>query len=323
MIDFGNFYQLIAKNNLQHWLNCLPAQLQEWQKAALHGNFKPWVKTLENLPEISPTQLDLKNGVIAERDPPLSEGEKICLTNILRVFMPWRKGPFSLYSVNIDTEWRSDWKWDRVLPHISPLTGRTILDVGCGSGYHLWRMVGEGAELAVGIDPTQLFLCQFEAVRKLLGNDQRAHLLPLGIEQLPALAAFDTVFSMGVLYHRRSPLDHLWQLKNQLVSEGELVLESLVVEGDEHTCLIPGERYAQMRNVYFIPSAKMLKIWLEKCGFVDVKIVDQAVTTTEEQHRTDWMKTESLSDFLDPADNSKTIEGYPAPLRAVLIARKP
>ncbi|WP_323837075.1 tRNA 5-methoxyuridine(34)/uridine 5-oxyacetic acid(34) synthase CmoB [Photorhabdus africana] len=323
MIDFGNFYQLIAKNNLQHWLNCLPAQLQAWQKAALHGNFKSWVKTLENLPEISPTQLDLKNGVIAECDPPLSAGEKICLTNILRIFMPWRKGPFSLYGVNIDTEWRSDWKWDRVLPHISPLTGRTILDVGCGSGYHLWRMVGEGAELAVGIDPTQLFLCQFEAVRKLLGNDQRAHLLPLGIEQLPALAAFDTVFSMGVLYHRRSPLDHLWQLKNQLISDGELVLESLVVEGDEHTCLIPGERYAQMRNVYFIPSAKMLKIWLEKCGFVDVKIVDQAVTATEEQRRTDWMKTESLSDFLDPTDSSKTIEGYPAPLRAVLIARKP
>ncbi|ERT10501.1 tRNA 5-methoxyuridine(34)/uridine 5-oxyacetic acid(34) synthase CmoB [Photorhabdus temperata] len=323
MIDFGNFYQLIAKNNLQHWLHCLPAQLDEWQKAALHSSLKSWVKTLENLPEISPTKLDLKNGVIAERDPPLSAGEKVCITNILRVFMPWRKGPFSLYGVNIDTEWRSDWKWDRVLPHISPLAGRTILDVGCGSGYHLWRMVGEGAELAVGIDPTQLFLCQFEAVRKLLGSDQHAHLLPLGIEQLPALAAFDTVFSMGVLYHRRSPLDHLWQLKNQLVSDGELVLESLVVEGDEYTCLIPGERYAQMRNVYFIPSAKMLKVWLEKCGFVDVRIVDHAVTTTEEQRRTDWMKTESLSDFLDPGDNGKTIEGYPAPLRAVLIARKP
>ncbi len=51
----------------------------------------------------------------------------------------------------------------------------------------MWRMIGAGAHLAVGIDPTQLFLCQFEAVRKLLGNDQRAHLLPLGIEQLPAL----------------------------------------------------------------------------------------------------------------------------------------
>ncbi|CDG21473.1 tRNA (mo5U34)-methyltransferase [Xenorhabdus poinarii G6] len=323
MIDFGNFYQLIAKNHLSHWLDCLPAQLSDWQKNALHGQFSSWVNILENLPEIHPNQLDLKNGVIANHEPELSNGEKARIQNILKLFMPWRKGPFSLYGVEIDTEWRSDWKWDRVLPHISPLAGRTVLDVGCGSGYHMWRMVGEGADLVVGIDPTQLFLCQFEAVRKLLGNDQRAHLLPLGIEQLPKLSAFDTVFSMGVLYHRRSPLDHLWQLKNQLVSDGELVLESLVIEGDEHQCLIPGERYAQMRNVYFIPSAKMLKVWLEKCGFVDVRIVVHTVTTPDEQRQTAWMKTESLIDFLDPNDHRKTVEGYPAPLRAVLIARKP
>ncbi|MDR0218637.1 MAG: tRNA 5-methoxyuridine(34)/uridine 5-oxyacetic acid(34) synthase CmoB [Enterobacteriaceae bacterium] len=323
MIDFGNFYQLIAKNHLSHWLNCLPSQLAEWQKASLHGQFGSWVKSLENLPEIAPAHVDLKNGVIATHEPELPDGEKTRIHNILKTLMPWRKGPFSLYGVDVETEWRSNWKWDRVLPHLSPLNGKTVLDVGCGSGYHMWRMLGEGAEFVVGIDPTQLFLCQFEAVRKLLGNDQRAHLLPLGIEQLPELKAFDTVFSMGVLYHRRSPLDHLWQLKNQLVSGGELVLESLVIEGDENHCLIPGERYAQMRNVYFIPSAAMLKIWLEKCGFVDVRIVDHSITTTEEQRRTEWMKTESLANFLDPADQSKTIEGYPAPLRAVLVARKP
>ena len=184
-------------------------------------------------------------------------------------------------------------------------------------------MAGEGAELVVGVDPTQLFLCQFEAVRKLLGNDQRVHLLPLGIQELPALQAFDTVFSMGVLYHRRSPLDHLWQLKDQLVSGGELVLESIVVEGDEHQCLIPGERYAQMSNVYFIPSAKMLAVWLEKCGFINIRIVDESVTTTEEQRRTEWMINESLADFLNPDDPSLTVEGYPAPRRAVLIAEKP
>ncbi|AYA40311.1 tRNA 5-methoxyuridine(34)/uridine 5-oxyacetic acid(34) synthase CmoB [Xenorhabdus nematophila] len=323
MIDFGNFYQLIAKNHLNHWLECLPAQLNHWQRTSLHGQFSSWLKVLEKLPAIQPTQLDLKNGVIAAHEPELADGEKACIHNILKIFMPWRKGPFSLYGIDIDTEWRSDWKWDRVLPHISSLEGKTILDVGCGSGYHMWRMVGEGAQLVVGIDPTQLFLCQFEAVRKLLGNDQRAHLLPLSIEQLPELHAFDTVFSMGVLYHRRSPLDHLWQLKNQLVSGGELVLESLVIEGDEYQCLIPGERYAQMRNVYFIPSAKMLKTWLEKCGFEDVRIVDQTPTTLDEQRKTGWMKTESLADFLDPSDQCKTIEGYPAPLRAILIARKP
>ena len=323
MIEFGDFYQQIAKSPLAHWLETLPAQIATWQRGALHGQFKQWTNAVEFLPEMQPYRLDLLHSVTAESETPLSPGQIKRIDTLLRNLMPWRKGPFSLYGVDIDTEWRSDWKWERVLPHLSDLSGRTILDVGCGSGYHLWRMIGAGAHLAVGIDPTQLFLCQFEAVRKLLGGDQRAHLLPLGIEQLPALNAFDTVFSMGVLYHRRSPLEHLWQLKDQLVSEGELVLETLVVEGDERTVLIPGDRYAQMRNVYFIPSALALKNWLEKCGFVDVRIVDVCQTTTEEQRRTDWMITESLAEFLDPNDPSKTVEGYPAALRAVLIAKKP
>ncbi|WP_342324897.1 tRNA 5-methoxyuridine(34)/uridine 5-oxyacetic acid(34) synthase CmoB [Kosakonia sp. BYX6] len=323
MIEFGRFYQQIATGTLAHWLETLPAQISAWQRETLHGQFKQWNNAVEFLPTLAPATLDLLHSVTAQSAEPLSAGQLKGMETLLRNLMPWRKGPFSLYGIDIDTEWRSDWKWERVLPHLSDLTGRTILDVGCGSGYHLWRMIGAGAQLAVGIDPTQLFLCQFEAVRKLLGDDRRAHLLPLGIEQLPALNAFDTVFSMGVLYHRRSPLEHLWQLKDQLVKEGELVLETLVIEGDENAVLVPGDRYAQMRNVYFIPSALALKNWLEKCGFVDVRIADMSVTTSDEQRRTSWMVTESLADFLDPADNSKTVEGYPAPLRAVLIARKP
>ncbi|KKF35783.1 tRNA 5-methoxyuridine(34)/uridine 5-oxyacetic acid(34) synthase CmoB [Erwinia tracheiphila] len=322
MMDFGNFYQLIAKGPLAYWLEILPAQLAAWQREQLHGHFKNWDRAVEYLPLMQPETLDLLHSVSAESSQ-LSERQRDGIEKLLRNLMPWRKGPYSLYGVHIDTEWRSDWKWERVLPHISPLAGRTILDVGCGSGYHMWRMIGAGAHLAVGIDPMQLFLCQFEAVRKLLGNDQRAHLLPLGIEQLPELKVFDTVFSMGVLYHRRSPFDHLLQLRNQLVSGGELVLETLVVEGDERAVLVPGERYAQMRNVWFIPSTAALKSWLEKCGFVDVRIADYSLTSTEEQRRTSWMASESLAEFLDPQDNSKTVEGYPAPLRAVLVARKP
>ncbi|MGK9173051.1 tRNA 5-methoxyuridine(34)/uridine 5-oxyacetic acid(34) synthase CmoB [Yokenella regensburgei] len=323
MITFERFYQQIAVSPLSHWLETLPAQIASWQRESVHGQVKQWTSAINYLPERKPHHLDLLNGVIASSEAPLSAGELTRIETHLRNLMPWRKGPFSLYGLQINTEWRSDWKWDRVLPHLSDLRGRTILDVGCGSGYHLWRMIGAGAKFAVGIDPTPLFLHQFEAVRKLLGDDRRAHLLPLGIEQLPALNAFDTVFSMGVLYHRRSPLEHLWQLKDQLVQDGELVLETLVVEGDENTVLVPGDRYAQMRNVYFIPSAAALKNWLEKCGFVDVRIVDVCTTTVEEQRRTDWMITESLAEFLDPNDSSKTIEGYPAPVRAVLIARKP
>lgn len=322
MIDFGRFYQQIAVGPLAKWLEVLPAQISEWQRENLHGHFRDWYKSLEYLPLLEPQRLDLLHSVSADRDD-ISDRHRQGIEKLLRNLMPWRKGPYSLYGTEINTEWRSDWKWERVLPHISSLAGRTVLDVGCGSGYHMWRMIGAGAHLVVGIDPMQLFLCQFEAVRKLLNDDRRAHLLPLGIEQLPVLQAFDTVFSMGVLYHRRSPLDHLLQLKNQLVSGGELVLETLVIEGDVNQVLVPGERYAQMRNVFFIPSAEALKSWLEKSGFVDVRIVDFARTTTEEQRRTDWMTSESLAEFLDPEDASKTVEGYPAPLRAVLVATKP
>ncbi|MDF7788772.1 tRNA 5-methoxyuridine(34)/uridine 5-oxyacetic acid(34) synthase CmoB [Pantoea ananatis] len=322
MIDFGRFYQQIAVGPLAKWLDVLPAQISDWQRENLHGHFRDWYKSLEYLPLLEPQRLDLLNSVSADRDD-ISDRHRQGIEKLLRNLMPWRKGPYSLYGTEINTEWRSDWKWERVLPHISSLAGRTVLDVGCGSGYHMWRMIGAGAHLVVGIDPMQLFLCQFEAVRKLLNDDRRAHLLPLGIEQLPALQAFGTVFSMGVLYHRRSPLDHLLQLKNQLVSGGELVLETLVIEGDVNQVLVPGERYAQMRNVYFIPSAEALESWLEKCGFVNVRIVDFALTSTEEQRRTSWMTSESLAEFLDPDDSSKTIEGYPAPLRAVLVATKP
>ncbi|PWI33937.1 tRNA 5-methoxyuridine(34)/uridine 5-oxyacetic acid(34) synthase CmoB [Vibrio albus] len=322
MFNFANFYQLIAQDTrLQPWLNVLPQQLTDWQNAE-HGDFDRWLRALNKIHTEAPDIVDLKGSVSVSNNDPLPPGERKKLENLLRTFHPWRKGPYHLHGIHIDTEWRSDWKWDRVLPHITPLKNRSVLDVGCGNGYHMWRMLGEGARLCIGIDPSHLFLVQFEAVRRLMGNDQRAHLLPLGIEQLPELNAFDTVFSMGVLYHRRSPLDHLLQLRNQLVPGGELILETLVIEGDENAVLVPVDRYAQMRNVYFFPSAKALKVWLEKTGFEDVRIVDENTTTTGEQRTTSWMTHNSLPDYLDPNDPSKTVEGYPAPRRAILVAKK-
>jgi tRNA (mo5U34)-methyltransferase len=323
MFNFANFYQLIAQDTrLQPWLNVLPQQLTDWQNAE-HGDFDRWLRALNKIPQSVPDQVDLKNSVTIGSSTPFQTGELKKLESLLKTFHPWRKGPYTVHDIHIDTEWRSDWKWDRVLPHISPLKNRSVLDVGCGNGYHMWRMLGEGARLTVGIDPSHLFLVQFEAIRKLMGDDQRAHLLPLGIEQLPKLEAYDTVFSMGVLYHRRSPLDHLIQLKDQLVSGGELVLETLVIEGDENAVLVPVDRYAQMRNVYFFPSARALKRWLEQVGFEDVRIVDENVTTVGEQRTTEWMTHNSLPDYLDPNDPSKTVEGHPAPRRAVLVATKP
>ena len=198
-----------------------------------------------------------------------------------------------------------------------------MLDIGCGNGYHGWRMLGEGAELVLGIDPTLISVMQYQVVQRYVG-DRNHYVLPLGIEDVPAdLACFDSVFSMGVLYHRRAPLDHLFELRGCLRPGGELILETLVVEGGEGTVLMPEGRYAKMRNVWFLPSVSTMMLWLRRCGFKNVECVDVNRTSIEEQRQTEWMTFESFADFLDPEDHTKTIEGYPAPLRAVFVATAP
>jgi tRNA (mo5U34)-methyltransferase len=320
MNQFNQFYQKIATNRLSHWLNILPAQLSHWHDNNLHGDFKHWQKTLDALPLVETnTTKDIVNTVKVGELGDLDQGQFKRLENLMKKFKPWRKGPYHIYGLHIDTEWRSDFKWDRLAEHIGDLSGKYVLDIGCGSGYHLWRMRGAGAEFVVGIDPTQLFLMQFNAIKHFI-DDSQVHLLPLGVEQLPELKAFDTVFAMGVLYHRRSPIDFLYQLKAQLVKGGELVLETLIVDGDENTVLVPGERYAKMRNVWFLPSEKAMCAWLGRCGFSNVRVVNTDITALDEQRKTEWIDTESLQDFLDPNDSSKTIEGYPAPKRAIFIA---
>jgi tRNA (mo5U34)-methyltransferase len=144
------------------------------------------------------------------------------------------------------------------------------------------------------------------------------------MEQItPNLQWWDTVFSMGVLYHRRSPFDHLHELRNALRPGGEVVLETLVIDGDESSVLVPEGRYARMNNVWFLPSAKALASWMTKAGFVEAEIVDISVTTTDEQRHTDWKPGTSLPDYLDASNPELTQEGHPAPKRAIIVARKP
>ena len=318
---FKACYQALIDSPLSHWLDTLPAQMTQWHREALHGDFKKWCKLLGKLPDTLPAHINLIDEVRAGNESDIDDYTRNQITGLMKQFMPWRKGPFHLHGIHIDTEWRSDWKWERVAPHISSLKNRTILDVGCGSGYHMWRMLGQDPAGVYGIDPTQLFLIQFQAIKHFI-PDPRIHLLPMGIEQMQPLNAFDTVFSMGVLYHRKDPIAFLTQLKHQLRKGGELVLETLVVDGDSTTVLMAGERYAQMRNVWFLPSVDALRVWLERVGFADIRLADINTTSLQEQRATEWMTSQSLQDFLDPEDLSRTIEGYPAPQRAVMVATR-
>ncbi|MGZ8218045.1 tRNA 5-methoxyuridine(34)/uridine 5-oxyacetic acid(34) synthase CmoB [Methylomagnum sp.] len=311
-----------CKPTLQAWLAELPEQLQSAFDVGHHGDWPKWREVIRQLLIIEPARVDL-NADAVTIDGPDDAADQASLETLLRELHPWRKGPYRLRGVHIDTEWRSDLKWRRLADHIQPLAGRVVLDVGCGNGYHAWRMAGAGAKLVIGIDPTLLSVAQFLAVKRLAG-DFPVYVLPLGIDDVPPnLRAFDTVFSMGVLYHRRSPLDHLLELKGCLRSGGELVLETLVIEGEAGQALVPEDRYAQMRNVWFIPSCRTLAGWLKRCGYRNIRLIDVAKTTPEEQHSTDWMRFQSLPDFLDAGNSELTVEGLPAPRRAIFLAVSP
>lgn len=316
-MNYEPLFDYLCRHGHAAWSERLRAQSGAWLVG--HGDYPRWSKALEALPPIHAIETDFGAPAVTvdgHCDDPAR------LREALRGLMPWRKGPFRLAGVHVDSEWRSDFKWNRIRPHLAPLEGRRILDIGCGNGYYGWRMLAQAPEMVLGIEPSVLYNLQFMALQKYLRRED-FHLLPIAVEDMPTgLNWFDSVFSMGVLYHRRSPIDHLFQLNEFLVAGGELCLETLVVDGGPGRVLLPRARYARMRNVWFIPSAAELTTWLERCGFADVRVVDESVTGVDEQRSTEWMQFESLAQCLDPDNRAVTVEGLPAPRRAVILARK-
>ena len=292
-----------------------------------HGDLPGWSRVLSTLPN-PPMGTAVLDGpcVGVNANPPLGATERHQLACRLDAFHPWRKGPFCLHGVHVDSEWRSDLKWDRLDGAIAPLDGRLVLDCGCGNGWYGYRCLGAGAELVVGVDPTLRFLLQFLAVNHFIGSDRLA-VLPLTDEDLAAgplagLTGFDTVFSMGVVYHRRNPGRHLTILRSLLRPGGELVLETLVLDRPGRDLLRPKGRYAKMRNVHAIPTPALILDWLTSAGLREPRVIDISPTTTAEQRATPWMRFQSLADFLDPADRGLTVEGHPAPVRGLFVARR-
>ena len=320
-LDYTPLIARLKEDEVNALAEALPTALEAGLDVSRYGDIPRWKKSLDALPDIDISHVDLSaSSIRAGVDSDCDEVQLSQLHNALMGLHPWRKGPFTVAGVHIDTEWRSDFKWDRLKEKIQPLKGRRVLDVGCGSGYHCWRMAAAGAELVIGIDPTPLFVMQYWAIQKYLQNPS-VWVVPMRMEALPPkLQTFDTVFSMGIMYHRRSPFDHLQELRDALVSGGQLVLETLVIEGKEGEVLVPEGRYSKMGNVWFIPSVPTLCSWLAKMKFRDIDVIDISTTTVEEQRATEWMTFQSLTDFLDPNDATKTAEGYPAPRRAVVVA---
>tara|TARA_A100001015_G_scaffold100091_1_gene111184 strand:- start:1757 stop:2599 length:843 start_codon:yes stop_codon:yes gene_type:complete len=277
-----------------------------------------WIKAIENLPLARKASTALDSCIVITAHDILAE-DLVKVEKLLMQLRPWRKGPFSINELYIDSEWRSDMKWDRIKSAIGDLHGQRVLDIGSGNGYFGWRMIAANAKQVIGVDPTPLYCMQHLAIQHFL-QDDRNWVLPLRVEEIPKNPKFDTVFSMGVIYHRNDPQDHVRQIFDLTQPGGRAVIESIVTM--QGTSIFPEDRYARMRNIGCIPDQRTLMDWCLEAGFRDVKLIDVSKTTSAEQRSTKWMVFESLKEALDPTDSTKTVEGYPAPIRAAILAYK-
>lgn len=249
---------------------------------------------------------------------PIDETFASEIERVAKMMMPWRKGPFQIFNLFIDTEWQSFLKYNLLEPHFD-LKGKRVADIGCNNGYYMFRMLAHEPSKIVGFDPSALYKCQFDFINHFIKSDIKFELL--GVEHLPFYEEkFETVFCLGVLYHRPDPVGTLKALAKGMQKGGELFLDTFMIDGEEDICLTPETTYSKIPNIYFVPTIKALKNWCLRAGFSDIEVLAVTVTTEDEQRATPWIEGESLGSFLDQEDPTKTVEGYPAPKRVYIKA---
>lgn len=316
----SGYFEKLIRGEFKSQIKSLLVQ----REAELDGNF--WQGALDKLSVIGSqagTGYEIVDGAISViQNDPLQPDASEALGELVAELIPWRKGPFKLGDLFIDAEWQSFMKWERLCPFLGDLRGKTILDIGCNNGYYSFRMGSHEPAYVLGIDPSTRFWLQFELIQRF-AHARKVEFSLMGIEHLPAfLPSFDLVLCMGVLYHQKSPLEHLQRIREVLVPGGKVIVESQSYPGEGSFAFCPPGRYCKARNVYFVPTAQCIADWLEKTGFVDIEICNTVDMTLEEQRRTLFAPFESLEDFLDRTDLRYTVEGHLAPRRTIVRASR-
>lgn len=311
-MDFNSFLELFPGRVDRQLLNDLRQEREIWWEK---GDGPKYRKVLDSLPEHK-AKFNVIDDVVT------LEGEPIDLLESAKGLSFWRKGPFNLFGTEIESEWRSDYKWNRLKDALPDLEEKTILDIGCNNGYFMFRMLEQNPTAVLGIDPVIYVKSQFDMINHFV-KAQNMRVEMFGVEHITAFEhSFDVIFSMGILYHHRSPLQQLFDMRMALRPGGTLVLETIGIPGDEEVAITPDENYAGMKNIWLLPTLPMLIKWLERNKFIDIKVISTEWGGTSEQRKTSWSSGMSYEDFLDPNDHTKTVEGFPAPMRFILTASK-
>ena len=290
------------------------------QHEKIKDSFRELYQTIErNKPHFS---YDCSAGAIrVTSDSNLDAEFYVKLSEHINLLKPWRIGPYQLLNIFLDAEWDSDMKWQRLEKAIPDLQGKIAADVGCNNGYFLFRLLNHNPEKIIGFDPFQFFRYQFDFLRLFI-SDPRIEFRLSGIEDLRKLPeSFDFFLCLGVIAHRKEPLESLKNLYTALKPGGSAIIENIIIDVPELFTDIHG-RYAQMHNIHTLTNQDGFLQWLERAGFKDPEILSLSRTDSTEQRQTPFMDFKSLNEFLDPNDRSKTIEGYPAPHRLMLKVKK-
>jgi tRNA (mo5U34)-methyltransferase len=300
----------------------LHREKQVWINQPKKG-FLRYRKPMQKVEQLRASELELTGDVVRiGRQADLSETEHARVLQLLRTFMPWRKGPFSIFDIDVDAEWRSQRKWNRLLSEIPNMEGKVVADIGCNNGYYMFRMAAHNPAMVLGFEPYVQHYFTFSALRRFSGLNNICIDL-LGIEHLPLFPeCFDLIFCLGILYHRPSPIDALRDLRGALKADGCLLLESQAIPGTEPMALFPEKTYAKVPGTWFVPTASCLQNWLNRAGFTDIKCFCSHPMDSSEQRATEWMTFESYQDYIDKNNPELTIEGYPAPWRVFFKATR-
>ncbi|SHO80485.1 tRNA (5-methoxyuridine) 34 synthase [hydrothermal vent metagenome] len=282
-------------------------------------NIVPRVEAISSLPSYDNVEVEFDD-IIKINIPNATQDDINKIEELAKVQIPWRKGPFAFNNLMIDTEWRSNIKYNLLKPYFD-INDKIVGDIGCNNGYYLFRMLKEKPKRLVGFDPSAIFYSQFNFINHFIKSDIIYEML--GVEHIEYYHhKFDILFCLGVLYHRSDPITMLKSLYNSLNKNGELILDTFMIDGEDEIALTPNKRYSKIPNIYFIPTIPALINWCTRAGFKSVEVLESMVTTPNEQRATKWVYEQSLEDFLDPNDRSKTVEGYPAPKRVYIKAFK-
>lgn len=293
-----------------------------WINQDKHG-FLRYRSPLQSIQHLRASSCDFSGDIIRiGTAADLNPDDQQRVEALLRGFMPWRKGPFSIFGIDIDAEWRSERKWNRIAQELPDLSGKVIADIGSNNGYYMFHMAAYQPEFVLGFEPYVQHYYTFKALNIFAGQTQLQTEL-LGIEHLNLFPeCFDVIFCLGILYHRPSPVEALRDLHRALKPGGVLIVESQAIPGTEPVALFPEQTYAKVPGTWFVPTASCLRNWMTRTGFNAVELFCDHAMSSQEQRCTAWMTFESYEDFIDKHNPAFTIEGYPAPRRVFFKATK-